>query len=696
MPRIPLFNQGAQPASRAPRVRTPMAPTTPVRVNMGSIDGGMIANFSSEPEADPRPWLRQGQATAQFGEAIQQAGEVLNKLAMAEADSINRLDVAAGQDAMDNEFRTFKAEMVEQNVDPRHWKDLWTKRAEALGQKVFNDRLSPVAKEELAARLSRFQARSEIEVRTDAAQRIFQLDADRIRADWKQAVDRGDLPAAHAKAEEGVNLRLIPADEGARMSIAAREKVKAKNEEEGMDQVWTSASIDPRFTFDHFRAGGFPEVKDPARRLEMERQLGRMVEEKKQTFWNDQLKAVELGERPPFTVAEIRTWLREGRIPDAAGLNALESFTRGDDPAMVNSLMERAATYTPGAPDADHVKAGILNDLVAVSPGYRTVVRDMLDKSEKGENAPNEALVFKRIRAGVGEGRWGSTKNAIPNPYGGPPLFDVDPAKRDAAEKKALAAQMHMAQWFADKKAKGGYKPGEEWAELDRITDGAALSGFGGMLQRSRFGSPVPAANPDPAPARAPRYDVTFDQGTRTTHFAFPGDAYKDSNSQTRIGAFTTADDAAKAKSGDFSGSTLLQEGDFAASRDVEAKLISQGMPPGSPLLLNVGGQWVAGRLWDRTSDKLSGRVDFYSPTGEHPLNGKPVEGALKIHLPEPAILAKDDWEEVRMAFLDLNEKLPEDAKRPALGWLAKVWARQRPVEKNEKKLGGGLFDDGE
>jgi hypothetical protein len=276
----------------------------------------------------------------------------------------------------------------------------------------------------------------------------------------------------------------------------------------------------------------------------------------------------------------------------------------------------------------------------------------------------------------------------------------VVPEWKDEAEKKALAAQMHMNKWFADKKAKGGYKPGEEWAELNRLTGGAALSGFGGLMERTRFGAPAaPEKEPEQAPPKV-KFDVEVPANTKVTHFAFPGDAYKDSNSQARIGAWTSAEDAANAKAGDFTGATLLQDGDFALSRDMEASARAAGVKPGEPVLVSVNGQWVHGRWWDRTSDKLSGRVDFYSPTGEHPLNGKPVDGFLKIKPLPPEKLKGDDWDKIRLDFLELNQSLPEASKRAALQWLAQTWARVRvPTGLPEapgasSKINGALFDE--
>jgi hypothetical protein len=237
MPRIPLFNQGAQPASRAARIRTPMAPTTPVRVAMGTIDKETIANFSSEPEADPRPWLREGAATARFGEAIQEAGQVLNKLALAKAETINRLDLAEGEAALDRTYADFEQWKQQTNADPREWGAEWERRSADLEKRAITDRMSPVVKDRMTEAITRFRARSAILVETDATKKLFQLDGDRIRAGYLRAVDEGDLPRATGLVEEGVGLGLLPEDEGVRMSINAREQVKAKKKEEVLDTV---------------------------------------------------------------------------------------------------------------------------------------------------------------------------------------------------------------------------------------------------------------------------------------------------------------------------------------------------------------------------------------------------------------------------------------------------------------------------
>lgn len=250
MPRIPLFNQGAQPPSRAPRVRTPLAPTSPVRIAMGNIDGGMIANFSSEPEANARPWLRQGQATAQFGEAIQQAGDVLNKLAMAKAETINRLDLAEGESAMAREFAGFEKWKQETNADPREWGAEWERRSEGLEKLAITDRMSPVVKERLAESILRFRARSSITVESEATRKLFEMDGERIRAQVITAADNLDLPGAYAAIEEGQSTGVIAADDAARMSINAREQVKAKKREEAEGAIADIIAMDPQTAMD--------------------------------------------------------------------------------------------------------------------------------------------------------------------------------------------------------------------------------------------------------------------------------------------------------------------------------------------------------------------------------------------------------------------------------------------------------------
>lgn len=69
-----------------------------------------------------------------------------------------------------------------------------------------------------------------------------------------------------------------------------------------------------------------------------------------------------------------------------------------------------------------------------------------------------------------------------------------------------------------------------------------------------------------------------------------------------------------------------LREDSLALSPDLEAKMKAAGAKIGTPVKLTLSDGTELVRHWDdRTSDKLTGRVDLFSPSGPSPLRGKQV-----------------------------------------------------------------------
>lgn len=470
MPRIPLFNQGAPPASRAPRVRTPMAPTTPVRVNMGSIDGGMIANFSSEPEADPRPWLRQGQATAQFGEAIQQAGEVLNKLAMAKAETINRLDYAKGEAAMARHFADFEKWKQETNADPREWGAEWKRRAGEMERLVISDKMAPVVKDRLAEGLARFRARSTIMVETDATKKLFELDGERIRAKVITAADNLDLPGAYAAIEEGQSTGLIAEDEAARMSIQAREQVEAKKREEASGAIEDIIAMDPQTAMDALNGSDediaslipHAEVLTPADK----NQLARAAEleqnrTKSRTF---DMLLDETVQGRSLSPNSVKMLVDDGKL-GAQDAERYLSYVQErnpppEDPERVVNLVEAIDKYDVAQDPMGFQIMEIQGQMLGFSKERTKWLRDRLQRRE-AESAwlvpthPHAGTARQGIYQALARGFFGPITKTVKEPD--PTIKGATKLKQVYDQEKIKAARIHQARaldtldkWLAD------------------------------------------------------------------------------------------------------------------------------------------------------------------------------------------------------------------------------------------------------
>ncbi len=110
--------------------------------------------------------------------------------------------------------------------------------------------------------------------------------------------------------------------------------------------------------------------------------------------------------------------------------------------------------------------------------------------------------------------------------------------------------------------------------------------------------------------------------GAKGSIYGYPGDTTPDKNSSNGIGSFTTEADA----KGSRNSPTRLRVGDFALSPDMEAKMRASGVNERDTVTVKYSdGSTHTGRWMDRTSDKLTGRVDIYAPDGKHHTDGVKV-----------------------------------------------------------------------
>lgn len=129
-----------------------------------------------------------------------------------------------------------------------------------------------------------------------------------------------------------------------------------------------------------------------------------------------------------------------------------------------------------------------------------------------------------------------------------------------------------------------------------------------------------------------PRPTHSADAGDRITSYGYATDSTPDSNSAAGIGAWVSAEEAARIKAGEIT-PNRLRAGDFAVSPDKEAELRESGFKPGDLITLKLAnGETHTGRWMDRTAATfngraLTGRFDVYSPDGPSPLNDTRVTG---------------------------------------------------------------------
>jgi len=196
---------------------------------------------------------------------------------------------------------------------------------------------------------------------------------------------------------------------------------------------------------------------------------------------------------------------------------------------------------------------------------------------------------------------------------------------RLAEQEKAAMQQRDDDRWNADNTRqtalmKWQMQPDDQTPVYEQLPDGTAAVGVKGSKSGTRFFNFLP-------PKAATPYDTKPLTGARITSYGYSNDPTPDSNSRAGIGAFVPEAEQAKIKAGQPS-PYRLRDGDIAVSPDIEAQFRKAGINPGDELVLHgEGGASRRVRWMDRTSPKLQGRVDFYSPNGAPTDDGGAVTG---------------------------------------------------------------------
>lgn len=116
------------------------------------------------------------------------------------------------------------------------------------------------------------------------------------------------------------------------------------------------------------------------------------------------------------------------------------------------------------------------------------------------------------------------------------------------------------------------------------------------------------------------------------TSYGYEGDTTPDRNSSAGIGAFVSKEEQARIRAGEDT-PNKLRTGDLAISRDIEERFVAAGLEPGDTVTIKFADGTTKRTRWmDRTAASyngkaLTGRFDFYSPTGPSRDNGKEVVG---------------------------------------------------------------------
>ncbi|HEY1082217.1 MAG TPA: hypothetical protein VGE29_08145 [Prosthecobacter sp.] len=218
MPLVPLFNDGQS-------VKTPgPAPVPQGRLLRVVMESSRDASGFASPLLPMELADRRG--LAYLGRAAQEAAGAMGAIAQKKAEAINIRRVAEAERAMDEETAKFETWKL-QNPDETTWEAEWQNRLSAMPDTLFTEGLSPVAREAIQDRYTRFKGQSAVRVATDSAKISFRKAGEELEARAVRAYDAGDVTGGNAAIEEGVKRGMIGGDRGARMSVAGHHHAKA-------------------------------------------------------------------------------------------------------------------------------------------------------------------------------------------------------------------------------------------------------------------------------------------------------------------------------------------------------------------------------------------------------------------------------------------------------------------------------------
>ena len=191
--------------------------------------------------------------------------------------------------------------------------------------------------------------------------------------------------------------------------------------------------------------------------------------------------------------------------------------------------------------------------------------------------------------------------------------FD-DRANKDKTPEDALSYRDTLITPLLDEKSRSNWM---KKAPTLVLPSTPFQTGMMGGVNKSDFAKPTPT--PPPAKEAIDRAKAMKPEG-KVTSYNFKGDAYSDSNSRARIGAWDNK----------------LNENSLAISPDIESKFKAAGIGKGDPVELTLADGSTVIRNWDdRTmQDKqaiskfgkpLTGRFDFHSPGGKQKNDGMAV-----------------------------------------------------------------------
>lgn len=258
MPKLPIFNNGETVKTRAPEL-TKLNPN----VRGVSIDTGALFGAVNLPTLDASGAIAQGRAGAAIGAAVSGAGEVMGKMALAQAHAVNVYKIGEANAAMLSSQAELEASLAKE-PDETKWGELAANHYEETKKALLDRDLSPVAREEIESNHLRWSAGGLGQVKVASARQSFSKAGSTYHSNYLNAVAAKNIPLAQSLAKKMGEEGYVPKDRATAMELDAPEHVEGQVKKENADaSKQQSKGIEEAILQDPWQAKADLEATDP-------------------------------------------------------------------------------------------------------------------------------------------------------------------------------------------------------------------------------------------------------------------------------------------------------------------------------------------------------------------------------------------------------------------------------------------------
>jgi hypothetical protein len=534
----------------------------------------------------------------------------------------------------------------DQDMTPvEKWQEKWASNVADTRKKISEIGMSKNTFAKLSPAMDRWAELSKVKIEGQANQKRIEGYRMNTKANALIKMASDDYEGAFTAIDEGVKKGVFSEEQGKLEKAMMQDDIIRKAELKQRENITSEILTDPRRAKEILTKAKTGEQTefgklDPSRVKLHLYEADRQIRVTDSDNWNSLVERIQNGD---IASKEDLKKEAEGKQIDPGKYKRLESAIAANiqfDPKVAGDLKAKVAAFDFSADKNDEKFYALNAEIASKLPKEHAQLlggelnsswKKAFDGTPKSPREVYRSDVIQGIKRIGDSGLLGETG------------LDKDGKIEDLSKNNTYNARVYsvmqgMDAWFDDR-ANKDKTPADAQQHRDSLIEpllkGKALelfkgkaptlvlpstpfqTGMMGGVNKSDFAKPTPT--PPPAKEAIDRAKAMKPEG-KVTYYNFPGDAYSDSNSRARIGAWDNK----------------LTENSLAISPDIESKFKAAGIGKGEPVELTLADGSTVIRNWDdRTmQDKqaiekfgkpLRGRFDFHSPGGKQKNDGMAV-----------------------------------------------------------------------